>query len=364
MVLARVFLTLIVGIWGKNAQSAYYRSGDIKKRAELSKYHGIDDIYNKVYMAGLSSGKTGTNKNLLGDKLNEKRPFKAENTPNNPNNPDAKKYTYEEKKQELIEVLTKIVNYIFHGGVPEKIKTAVSIKPEEKIFEIIDKAYIPWALTAMFIVGCNMAIYGIQYKNIHAFSLVWYYLFRAVHVNISMPAYNFLLNRFISGFVPEMLLEYIQTQTGQLVLSATICLALSVLACWVVSLWFRVVAMGSVLLISTCLVKSADVMPIRLDRLLLLIVCLIVLVLALYKFMHKNIENYIFICLFGFFSSLLIFLPLSEFLELGMAIPPILLNYNTDIRTSDISLTSEYIAIGLLMASTIIMQICTRRKKG
>ncbi|KAI5159908.1 hypothetical protein NEAUS03_0698 [Nematocida ausubeli] len=364
MVLARVFLTLIIGIWENSAQGAYYYSGNIKRKAELSKSHGVNNRYNRTYISGLSSGKTDANKNLLIRSLKERRLFKAANTPNNPDNPDAKKYTYEEKRQELIEILAKIVNYIFYGGVPEKIKEAVSIKPEEKIFEIIDKVYVPWALTAMFIVGCNMAIYGIQYKNIHAFSLVWYYLFRAVHLNISMPAYNFLLSRFISGFVPELLLEYIQTQTGQLVLSAAICLALSVLACWVVSLWFRVVAMGGVLLISTCLVKSADIMPIRLDRLLLLIVCLIVLVLALYKFMHKNIENYIFMCLFGFFSSLLIFLPLSEFLELGMAIPPILLNYNTDIRTSDISLTSEYTAIGLLMASTIIMQIYTRRTKA
>ncbi|KAI5166047.1 hypothetical protein NEIRO03_0710 [Nematocida sp. AWRm78] len=272
-------------------------------------------------------------------------------------------YTIEEKKKALIKLRNRLIGYLLNT-VPKEIKDIrIKISTQDQAISTLDKKYINIALLAMFVIGCNMALYGVDYKTFNAFVLVWYYLFKTVYHQITeiknMPWVNIVLGNVLF----EKICKYTSNHNNSMAISSIICLLLTISLCWFINISFRMIVLGSVLSLSLYVMQIVDLWSIGAERGLGALVFLVVSVLIFYKFLHKNVERYMFIAIFAFFSSVLIFLSLSEILLLGFVIPAIVLNYATDAKESNISLNMEFFSLGAIMLVSCGMQVYKTHKK-
>ncbi|EIJ89791.1 hypothetical protein NEPAR06_1176 [Nematocida parisii] len=272
-------------------------------------------------------------------------------------------YTIKEKKKALIKIRDNLIGYLLNT-VPKEIKDIrIKISTQEQAISTLDKKYINIALLAMFVIGCNMALYGVEYKTFNAFVLVWYYLFKTVYHQITeiknMPWINIVLGNVLF----EKICKYTSNNNNSMAISSVMCLLLAVGLCWFINISFRMIVLGSVLSLSLYVMQIVDLWSIGAERGLGALIFLVVFVLIFYKFLHKNVERYMFIAIFAFFSSVLIFLSLSEILLLGFVIPAIVLNYTTDAKESNISLNMEFFSLGVIMLVSCGMQVYKTYKK-
>lgn len=276
---------------------------------------------------------------------------------------DDNKYTYEQKKKELENTAWRFVNLVKKGPFDLLDLSEITMPPKNILSDLISKAHIPYFLFALFVLGCNMSMFGVKHRVFNIFLIVSFYMFQAVNSQLNSFLESSFMDSLTKTFEMESLLDYISERNPKLVISTIICLAFSVALCWVINMFFRLTAIAVIAYFVMGFCRLEEISKIPLKTKLTTIVFALILVLVAYKILHKNLEKYIFVGIFGFFSSLFIILPVSEYFDLGFTLSAILLNYTPTSRAGPISLNSEYLTMGVLTLLSVGLQSYTCKKR-
>ncbi|KAH9387094.1 uncharacterized protein NEMAJ01_1990 [Nematocida major] len=292
---------------------------------------------------------------------------KDKRTAERPKRQKQKVHTHENKKDKIESVKRGFFQTISkkYEEIVKKLAQNSSANERGNLLDLFDEKYAPWFLLLSFMLGCNMVMFGIRHQLFNIFIITSIHAFKHIYTQYVQKLFDsHVFLDALSSEKLEWIKPYILHERFRLAACGLVCLFLSSVICWAINTALRtVVFLGFIYALGYFLMQEKIVALSGMRKISLLVI-LLVGSFILNRILYKRITRYMLILTFGFYGALLILLPASEVLNIGLTIPSLVLSYTTCVKESDISLNEEYAYIGVLMVVSIILQAQTTKKKS